>query len=54
MKRNIGDSVLVEPKSGPGCGHEFMANIVDIVNGEYIVEDQDSDFFTVDEVSDMD
>ena len=41
--------MLVEPNTGPMSGQEFSARIVDIVNGEYIVEDQDSDFFTVDE-----
>lgn len=49
MKLNIGTYVLVEPNSGPMGGHEFQARITDIVGGEYIVEDQDSDFFTVSE-----
>ena len=49
MNLKIGTEVLVEPNSGPLSGQEFSACIVDIVNGEYIVEDQDSDFFTVSE-----
>ena len=49
MKYKIGDSVLAEPKCGPMAGQEFMAHITDIVSGQYIVEDQDSDFFTADE-----
>lgn len=40
----INDSVIVTPANG----HEFMARIVDTApNGEWIVEDQDSDFFAV-------
>ena len=53
MKTNsefqIGDQVLVTPKSDPMGGHEFMARITDSRHeGTYIVEDQDSDFFEVD------
>ncbi len=52
MKFKIGDRVLVNPNSGPVGGHEFQACIVDVdstsENG-WIVEDQDSDFFTVSE-----
>lgn len=43
----IGDFVLVTPKNGPMSGYEFQATIVDERNGNFIVEDQDSDFFEV-------
>lgn len=45
MKFKIGTNVVVKPEAGG----EFLARIVDFVNSHYIVEDQDSDFFSVDE-----
>jgi hypothetical protein len=48
MKYKIGQSVLVE-RQDPITEQEFTATISDIVNGQYIVEDQAGDFFTVEE-----
>jgi hypothetical protein len=49
-KFKLMDRVLVKSNSGPMGGHEFQARIVDTApNGEWIVEDQDSDFFTASE-----
>jgi hypothetical protein len=49
MKLKINTQVIVSPKCGSTVRHEFLGQIVDVVGGQYIVEDQDSDFFTVDE-----
>mgnify|MGYP000970984136 CR=1 FL=1 len=55
MKLKIGTQVLVEPKTGLMDGQEFTARIVDIVDGKYVVTDQDEECFTVgeDEVSEL-
>lgn len=51
MKYKIGDGVNVsEPKHPYNIHtHSFSGTIVDIVDDTYIVEDQDSDFFPIEE-----
>jgi len=52
MKYQIGDDVNVYgPKHSDTSihSHSFNGTIVDIVDDTYIVEDQDSDFFPIEE-----
>ena len=51
MKFAIGQQVIVNPKSGPMGGHEFMARVINYLEERqvYVVEDQDSDSFEVEE-----
>lgn len=49
MKIKVQDEVLMpEPEHGDEWHYEFMATVIDILdNGTAIVEDQDSDLWTV-------
>lgn len=45
----VGEAVLVAPKTGPMGGHEFMGRIVAHKEHYYTVKDQDDDAFDVEE-----
>lgn len=51
MKFKIGSSVICYPKDGAMGGWEFWARIADYSDTKktYLVEDQDSDFFELEE-----
>lgn len=55
MKYPISTRIIVTPNAetiawhAGTMGHEFSAKVADFVNGMYIVEDMNSDFFTVSE-----
>ena len=48
-KYPIGTRIICRPKNGPAEGLEFWARVTDYRGNNYIVEDQDSDFFELEE-----